>query len=421
MYLVPIQVPIFVDGERRLVTTDWKRSLLLLRDSLAGRFGDLGLAAPTLPASGPTPQTLVPIEPGDTIRVFPSFDARVRARQYWTRERSRWKGLLASLMPGARVVHAGFDEVYRPIAYEGFKMGLRHGKPTVFVQDTDVVLQRRELMVGGGLKARARCTVECRIMDRCMRFGVSRASLSLLKGGTLSARYERFARNLKVFEDTSYATSEIVPRETIEARLTTLGHARPLRFVYVGRLEARKGVDHSIRAIADAASRGANVAFDIIGDGGERASLEQLSRGLGAEARVRFLGKRAYGPALLRELASYDALLFTPLAEDTPRMIFDGYAAGLPIVGYGIEYVKHRSAMERAAIVAPALDVDALGREIAVIDAARVARLVEATRRACDAAPGHSADAWYAKRAEWTFEAVARHEHDGRAASGGSA
>lgn len=410
MYLVPIQVPIFVEGEKRFVTTDWKRSLVLLRDSLDGRFGEVALAAPTLPAGGRTPQALVPIGADEGFRVYPSFDARVRARRYWMWDRGAWKRLIKRLTREARVVHAGFDEVYRPIAYEGFKMGLRMRKPTVFVQDTDIVLQRRELGMGGGAGARMRCAIECGIMDRAMEFGVSRASLTLLKGGTLTERYERYAKNLKVFEDTSYATSEIVPRRMIEARVATLGDHRPLRFVYAGRLEARKGVDHSLHAIEEALRGGANVSFDIIGDGGQRELLAELVRELGLHDRVRFLGQRPYGAELLRELSTYDAMLFTPIAEDTPRMIFDAYAAGLPIVAYGIEYVKYRAKMENAMIVSPVLDAPALAREIVAIDKARRERLLGVTMCACDVAPQHSADAWYKKRAEWTFEAVERHE-----------
>lgn len=414
MYLVPIQVPIFRDGARSFLTTDWMRSLELLRDSLGGRFGDVVVAAPTRPVDASAPQALVPVEPGRGIRVFPSFDARVRARDYWLRERARWRMELDRLVPRARIVHAGLDDVFRPIAYEGFKAGLRHHKPTVFVQDTDVVLQRRELLAGATGLARARGQFECALIDRGMRRGVACASLTLLKGGTLEQRYRAWATNLRVFEDTSYLSSEIVPRDAIEARLATLG-TRGLRLVYAGRLEARKGVDHSIRAILEAAKAGADVAFDVIGDGSERPTLEALARESGD--RVRFLGKRSYGPALLRELAAYDALLFTPIAEDTPRMIFDAYAAGVPLVGYGIEYVKYRAAMERAAIVTPARDVDALARELAAL-ARDPARLRAATARAMEAAPGHAADAWYAKRAQWTFEAVERHEALARGGKG---
>ena len=48
MYLVPIHVPIFVRGSELLLSTDWRRSLLLLRDSFNGRYGRLRVVAPSI-------------------------------------------------------------------------------------------------------------------------------------------------------------------------------------------------------------------------------------------------------------------------------------------------------------------------------------------------------------------------------------
>jgi glycosyltransferase involved in cell wall biosynthesis len=121
------------------------------------------------------------------------------------------------------------------------------------------------------------------------------------------------------------------------------------------------------------------------------------------------LGRRVYGPDLLEELAQYDALLFTPLAEDTPRMIFDGYAAGLPLIGLDIEYVRSCSARDRAAVVLPAQDREQSA--CALLDLTeRRQRLAELSRAALDAARVHAADSWYRRRAEWTFEAVDLHQ-----------
>ena len=51
VYLIPITVPIYLDGKRRLIATDWKRALELLRDSHGGRYGPLCVAAPHAPAN----------------------------------------------------------------------------------------------------------------------------------------------------------------------------------------------------------------------------------------------------------------------------------------------------------------------------------------------------------------------------------
>jgi hypothetical protein len=121
---------------------------------------------------------------------------------------------------------------------------------------------------------------------------------------------------------------------------------------------------------------------------------------------VRFLGMRVYGPELLSDLANYDALFFTPIAEDTPRMIFDGYAAGLPLLGYGIEYVREREAEDGAARSVPTRDVGAAAAMLCSFDRDR-GQLANLTKRAREAALYHAADAWYRRRAEWTYEAAA--------------
>ena len=84
MYLIPIHVPIYQGGDRRLVTTEWKRSLELLRDSLQGRFGTLVVFAPSLPLEGAGAEQLLEevVEDQDGIRLVPSFDLRCRTRAY---------------------------------------------------------------------------------------------------------------------------------------------------------------------------------------------------------------------------------------------------------------------------------------------------------------------------------------------------
>lgn len=410
MYVLPIHVPIYVDGQRTLVTTEWKRSVLLLRDSLKGRLGPIVLMAPSLPATAAAAQSMEELsESSDGVIVRPSFDARCRAREYWMTHRKRWRAELADAMKSARVVHAGLDDVFRPIAYEGCLVGYRHRKPVVFVRDIDQVHQMRELAAGKSLIKRVRARAYGAAFDRCMRYGVKRAALTLLKGRLLCDRYRPFANNLHEFEDTSYSSSEIVPRSVVESRLASLGTARPLRFVYCGRIEGRKGVEYSVRVIAAAAKLGVRVEYDVIGDGTDRAACEAAAKTLGVEDRVRFLGRKAYGPGLLLELAKYDGLLFTPLAEDTPRMIFDAYAAGLPMVAYGIEYVKERAEKEGATEVLKAGDPEAGGRVLADLDKSR-SRLNGLAQKAMQAAAYHAADVWYARRAQWTMEAVERFE-----------
>lgn len=409
MYLVPIHVPIYVDGDRKLVTTEWHRSLELLRDSLGGRFGQIAVVAPRLPANIASEQTLVEIsDSAGDIKLLPGFDLRCRARQFWLRHRATWQAALVELVRGADVVHAGLDDIYRPIAFEGFRIGLRFRKPTIFVQDTDIVMQSRQLAVNRGAAAQAKAGAYSWVFERLCRWSVARADLALLKGTALIQRYGSYAKNAKEFHDTSYFTSDIIRTEDLERRLATLNAPRPLRLVYCGRLAERKGVDNSLQIIARAIALGASVEFHVIGDGTELRRLEALATSTKIDSSVRFLGSLPYGPDLLKKLSAYDALLFTPTAEDTPRMIFDGYAAGLPLVAFGIGYVQERHAEERATYLLPRDQIGESALSLADLDRNR-GKLVDLARLAKVAAEYHSADNWYRQRAEWTIEAVERH------------
>ena len=408
MYLIPIHVPIYVDGERNLVSTEWWRALELLRNSLEGRLGDIVVAAPWLPANQvAADQELVAAQSGCGVEFVRGFDLRCRARDYWLRARSSWRRLLLGLVRDAEVVHAGLDDVYRPIEFEGFRVGVQLNRVTLFVLDTDIVIQQRELAASAGTVRRMRARAYGRIFEQMCRWGVARADLSLLKGSALMSRYGRYARNPREFQDTSFLARDIIDADHLEHRLATLGQARPLRLVYCGRLTPRKGLSSSLEILAGAISMGAQLRLDIIGSGPERAALERMAASLELTDRVTFVGAVPYDAALLQRLGTYDAMLFTPTAEDTPRMIFDGYAAGLPVVAFDIGYVQERARQEQAAVLLPRGEIIAAAAALKALSL-QPQRLLELSRNARAAATYHCADNWYARRAQWTFEAIER-------------
>lgn len=408
MYLLPIIVPFYVDGSRRFVTTEWKRSLELLRDSLGSAFGPLGVIAPSAKTNdATTSQRLEPIdEANDGILAFPSIPERIRSRDYWIRYRRQWIADCEALMPATQVVHTGLDDLYRPRMFDAFRVALKHGKPTVFVQDTDAALQIRELNASASLTRRLRWEVYCRSYERACHWSVARASLSLLKGRRLIEKYGDSARRAEEFHDTSYLSSEIADEATVSARLATVTSDRPLRFVYCGRFIARKGILDGLVILAEARRRGAKIEYDLIGDGDERPAIERKIVELGLQSSVRLLGNMAYGPALIERLATYDGLYFTPPVEDTPRMIFDGYAASIPLVATDIDYVCERSEAERAAVVLPRANHARAAEILVELDRNRP-QLAQLAKTAGEVGVFHAADAWYRRRAEWTFEACA--------------
>jgi glycosyltransferase involved in cell wall biosynthesis len=342
----------------------------------------------------------------DGIRLVPSFPFHSRARDYWFRYRKVWLSALRERVAESQVVHAGLDDLYRPISFDGFREALRQNKPTVFVQDTDIAMQHRELTANAGWIQRIKAIAYSKLFERCVRWSVARADLSLLKGSTLTSRYGRFAKNTREFQHTMHSICDVIDEAELESRLES--SAGPLRLVYCGRWVPRKGLERSIKLVALVRALGVDVEFDLIGDGPCRADLESELVAAGLNGKVRLHGSVLYGPDLLKRLSSYDALLFTPTAEDTPRMIFDGYAAGLPLVSATIAYTRERAESEGATVLLPADDREA---SRVIVDLARDrGRLSILSRNARRAGVESAFENWFRRRADWTIEAVERHK-----------
>lgn len=403
-YCIPIHVPIYTDGSQSFVISEWYRALKLLQDSFAGHFDRFILIAPRLPAEN-APVLLEPIGLDDGFDPRPSIPFTGSKRGYWLGgERKRWRADVTKALDESDLAHTGMSDLYRPLSRDALEIALRRDMTTVFFVDTDIVSQIQALLAAGMMRRGPDRSVYLWYYERVLRSVVARADVSFLKGSTLFNLYGPDAKNPKLFHDTSYQSDEIVAEDVIVGRVTDRAPDAPLKLVYCGRLVARKGCDRSIEIVAKARALGANVTFDLIGDGPERTALEAQVGQHDLGDVVRFLGEKPYGPDLLRELADYDGLLFTPMAEDTPRMIFDGYAAGLPLLGADIPYVCERHIEENATLLLPQDNPTAAAEAVVALaaDPERLATLCEA---ALAAARDNATDVWYGRRAAWTLEA----------------
>lgn len=407
MYLIPITVPIFLEGETALLSTDWRRALILLRDSLGGRYGPLVVAAPFVPAAE-SDQRLESLKAEDGIELLPLFDRHQRLRQYWRGTHQQVRARLVDCLARTAVLHGTVEDPLRPFCYSAVMMAAAKGLPTILVQDQDVGQSMRDLYDGKSTIGRLWTEAQARTHEMQTRRATRAAGLCLFKGKDTIARFGHLARALLPIEDTSYLSNEVFPEPAVRARLhALLATARPLRFGFCGRLVHLKGLDRSLRILALATAQGANLSLDIIGTGPEEDSLRRLARDLGLEARVRFLGSMAYGPELIASLGGCDALLFNPRMSETPRMFFDAYAAGLPLVADGINYVLERRDAEGATVVLPRQDDAGAAQILVELDANR-ARFLPLTERALAARLHHAADSWYQRRAEATHALVER-------------
>jgi glycosyltransferase involved in cell wall biosynthesis len=120
----------------------------------------------------------------------------------------------------------------------------------------------------------------------------------------------------------------------------------------VGDLNPEKRVADGLRAVA---ALGARARLFVVGDGPQRAGLEQLADSLGGR-RARFLGFRRDLPVLL---SAADVLIHPSSREGLPTVVLEAQALGVPVVGAAARGTADLLA-DGAGLTFPVGDVPAL-------------------------------------------------------------
>ena len=107
------------------------------------------------------------------------------------------------------------------------------------------------------------------------------------------------------------------------------------KFLYVGYLAKRKGLDIALRALGNL--KDFEWTLDIVGDGSQRKELETLVNELGINDRVRFYGFRDDTDEFMSKAA---CLLFPSYQEGLPLTVNEALGVGLPVLASDIEPLR---------------------------------------------------------------------------------
>jgi len=118
-------------------------------------------------------------------------------------------------------------------------------------------------------------------------------------------------------------------------------------------LREPKGIQYMLKALPELIKVTPNLFYVIVGDGSYRGSLEDLSRTLGVEDHVRFLGHRTDVPEIL---SACDLFVFPTLQDALPTVLFEAMAANLPIVASYVGGVPEILQHEQTGILIPPAD-----------------------------------------------------------------
>ncbi len=103
------------------------------------------------------------------------------------------------------------------------------------------------------------------------------------------------------------------------------------RLLFVGRLAVVKGVPVLLRALHQVAAEHPDLHLTLIGDGPERAALEDEARALGLSGMVDFVGYKGQSE-VAQALRDADILVLPSFAEGLPVVLMEALAARVPVL-----------------------------------------------------------------------------------------
>jgi glycosyltransferase involved in cell wall biosynthesis len=233
------------------------------------------------------------------------------------------------------------------------------------------------------------------------RWGARHYSLRLTRANRLAYRVatrvlgnsEQVGRSLVVDDGVDPARVVVVPNfvdddlfdlepspEASALRARLLAETGAERVVgMVARLAAVKEPSLLLRAVAQLGEAVPRTAIAFIGDGPERQALEAMSRELGMEGRVRFLGGIPRAQSLHR---AFDVSVLTSTSEGFPNTLVEAMAGGVPVVATAVGGVPDTVIDDVTGLLVAAGDVVGLSDRLSRVltDPVLAARLAGAGR-----------------------------------------
>ena len=171
------------------------------------------------------------------------------------------------------------------------------------------------------------------VKERLNRWCVGSADLSTFtQEGYRSSLLHRHRERGHVFEASWIDADNILPPSQLDSTLRARAAEVPLRMVFAGRLTNAKGVRLMMDAVLPLVRTGHAIELDIYGDGPLAQECATLLGDPSLARRVRLRGSVPYDAAFFETLRGFHLLIVPTLSDEQPRIVFDAYSQGLPVL-----------------------------------------------------------------------------------------
>ncbi len=235
------------------------------------------------------------------------------------------------------------------------------------------------------------------LLDGAWRL-LARRTPVVVVGPELGAQYHRSKHVLPV-------AISLVREVDVDGAERSHDYGGEIELLSVGRLETEKNPLLLADILAALNAREPRWRLTVCGEGPLQEQLAERLRELGVADRARLLGYVPLDGGLYDAYRSCQVLLHVSWTEGLPQILFEAFAAGLPVIATDVGGI--RAAVEEATELIPAGDADAAVQalERVVNDADRRAELVAA---GLAQARDHTLEAETARVAGFIEQAAAR-------------
>ena len=169
---------------------------------------------------------------------------------------------------------------------------------------------------------------------------------------------ERTSREVEALVGLAHGSVRTIHNGVPDLELARESDGRRTRVVgAIGRLEHQKGFDVLVRSMAGIA----DASLVVVGDGGERAGLEDLARDVGVAARLEWKGWRDEPRTCLPD---FDVVAFPSRFEGFPLAVLEALLARCAVVATDVGSTSEAVVDGETGLLVPPDDPDALAAAI---------------------------------------------------------
>ncbi|MCE7765580.1 glycosyltransferase [Pseudomonas putida] len=196
-----------------------------------------------------------------------------------------------------------------------------------------IVIESSFWMLAQGQARTLRAIVEHHVhtllLKCCLKLANARIfTQSFYKEYFLGRNNSRTLINPASWLDKKFMASPEAVRKRFEGR-----RSRTLNVLYPSRLVLDKGVLVVLEAIEQLKTEDLDITVTLMGEGDLKAHCLRFAAEKRGGVEVRFQNAVDYGKDFFRIIAQHDWLLVPTLKQEQPRIIFDAFSQGVPVIG----------------------------------------------------------------------------------------